>query len=185
MTRDYKHRKRPAKRGTGSQQTFAAGLAIGLAVAVLVHLYHVSGKKPAVDQDDFPSPKPAARESTAEDDIESRFSFYDILPEFEVLVPAESPPEPGQPASMGQLQPGTYYLQAGSFRNHADADRRKATLALLGVTASIQRVTINDDQTWHRVRIGPIRDPEELKRLQARLGDEKIQTMPVRAVEAP
>ena len=184
MTRDYKHRRKPAKK-SGGQQSFMAGLALGLAVAVLVHLYHAGDREPVVEKEQFPTATPTEREPATDEELESRFSFYDILPEFEVLVPAEPPSESGEPTSSRTMQPGTYYLQAGSFRSHADADRRKASLALLGVTASIQRVTINDDQTWHRVRIGPIRDPDELRRLQSRLTEENIQTMPVRAVEAP
>ncbi len=36
-----------------------------------------------------------------------------------------------------------YILQMGSFRKFADADRMKARLALIGIEAEIQRVSIN------------------------------------------
>ena len=43
---------------------------------------------------------------------------------------------------------------AGSFQDFEDADRTKAELALLGLIAEVQTVTINQ-ATWHRVRVGP------------------------------
>jgi cell division protein FtsN len=183
MARDYKHRRRPKKKGKGGG-SFGTGLALGLVVAVLVHLYH-QGKTPdgARDQDPLPA-RPAAQEPEPIDDSELEFDFYTILTEKEELVPEEKAASSGRPAAAGVSKtPGTYYLQAGSFQNHADADRRKATLALLGVTASIQRVTIKENQTWYRVRVGPVDNLDEVNRLRSRLEAEKIQTMLVRAKE--
>ena len=54
-----------------------------------------------------------------------------------------------------------YILQAGSFRNRQDAEKLKATVALLGLEASINQVSINREQ-WHRVRIGPVNNRREL-----------------------
>lgn len=184
MARDYKHRKR--RRSGGGSQGFVTGLVCGLGVALLVHLYHVGrgdhDERP--DRAATPSPARVAPEAMSED--EDRFEFYDILPEFEIPVPdAPAPASPGAPAAPRTLPPGSYYLQAGSFRTHADADRRKATLALLGVGSAIQQVSIDGDQTWYRVRVGPIADAAELDALRARLEAEDIQTLAVRAVAAP
>ena len=60
-------------------------------------------------------------------------------------------------------RPGVYVLQAGSYRNEADADRVRAQLALQGVDAKVQRVAVDTD-VWHRVRIGPISNLDELNR---------------------
>lgn len=49
---------------------------------------------------------------------------------------------------------GDYVLQLGSFRSAQDAERLKAQLALKGIQTNIQTVTINDGQTYHRVRTG-------------------------------
>ena len=65
-------------------------------------------------------------------------------------------------------QPGQYLLQAGSFKQYQEADRMKASLALLGVQANIQKVKVNND-TWHRVRIGPYTNLAELNDVRARL----------------
>ena len=61
---------------------------------------------------------------------------------------------------------GLYVLQAGSFSAYADADRRRAELGMHGIESQIQRVMI-DDKTYHRVRIGPTSDLEELNMLRS------------------
>ena len=74
---------------------------------------------------------------------------------------------------------GLYVLQAGSFTEYEDADRRRATLALQGIESKIQRVTI-DDNTYHRVRIGPIDDLTELNVLRSRLREAQIDVLRIR-----
>jgi cell division protein FtsN len=107
---------------------------------------------------------------------ESRFDFYEMLPQFEVVVPevetAASPAVRARPVQ----EPGSYILQAGSFSSHADADRLQANLALLGIEARIQRVTIDDD-VFHRVRIGPITNLDALNRTRKQLRDAGIDPM--------
>ena len=46
MPRDYKHRKRGRAAPSTVLSPFVAGLAAGLAVAVLVHLYHAGRDAP-------------------------------------------------------------------------------------------------------------------------------------------
>lgn len=186
MARDYKHRRRRGAAKRGGHQGFATGLACGLGVALLVHLWHTGSQPRDEEPPRAAAPAPARASAPADTDVsdeEDSFSFYDILPEFEVPVPElPAPSAAGKPAPR-TLPPGSYYLQAGSFRTHDDADRRKATLAMLGVTSTIQRVSIDGDQTWYRVRIGPIGAAAELNALRARLESEDIQTLAVRAVE--
>jgi cell division protein FtsN len=104
------------------------------------------------------------------------FDFYDVLPEFEVVLPSvESEAKPDREAvSVGE--PGSYVLQAGSFREVADAERMRASLALLGMESRLQRVSIDDD-VYHRVRIGPTSDLNELNRYRRQLWDAEIEVM--------
>ncbi len=169
-----------------------AGLAIGLFIAFLVYL-----KKQPVEEVSFTEAvkqelEKARREVTQNPTVNDeeqkkpakkpRFDFYTILPELEVFVPESEIDKPG-------IAPGPaddnvaavpadkqYLLQAGSFRSTEDADRLKATLALLGVQSSIQRVTINSD-TWHRVRIGPFNDTARLQETLAILKQNNIHAM--------
>lgn len=65
-------------------------------------------------------------------------------------TPEPAPPAPQSPPPMTS----GYLLQAGSFRNAADAERMKAGLALRGLRADVQQVSVNGG-TFHRVRVGP------------------------------
>jgi cell division protein FtsN len=49
----------------------------------------------------------------------------------------------------------------------------QAQLALLGISSRIQRASV-DDETWYRVRIGPIATVEELRDVQAKLREAEI-----------
>ncbi len=161
-----------------------SGLSIGLLVALVVYVRDsglpasdlpvvvpVPRSEPAAAA---PEPAPAPAASAAP--VEATFDFYEILPRFEVVIPeVESQAQPDtMPAAVEA--PGAYVLQAGSFRQIADADSRQASLALLGIESRIQRVTIDDD-VYHRVRVGPMNDLEQLNRARATLRDNQIETL--------
>jgi cell division protein FtsN len=147
-----------------------AGLAIGLFVAFLVYLQGL------------PEPERiASRQTDKSNEKAPQFDFYKILPELEVVVPGlevlgkqknqqqPKPPEPTVELAKGEQ----FILQAGSFKQYEQADKLKASLALLGVEADIQKVTVDND-TWHRVRIGPFTDRNELNTVRKRLQDNDI-----------
>jgi len=165
------------------------GLAIGLSVALAVYL-----------RDDSPGTvdaapvarkaaraEPAARESEREprsaaapaEPPEQRFDFYDMLPNFEVVIPDEEGKVTTDTEARAVVEPGEYILQAGSFTRFEDADRRRAQLALQGIESNVQRVSI-DGRNYHRVRIGPIRDLEELNDLRGRLREANIDVLRIR-----
>lgn len=182
MARDYKHRRRPKKKGTSPSAQFYGGLAVGLAIAVIVHLWHGGQDRKSAKERASEARQPATIAPEIAEDSGPEFDFYDILPEFEVVVPGEIPREPA-PAAGGSPRPAAaYYLQAGSFRSFSDADRRKASLALLGITSAIRKVEVKGRLT-HRVQIGPIADPSELRRLQRRLSESGIEYLALKAKE--
>jgi len=78
-----------------------------------------------------------------------------------------------------ETRKGTYVLQVGSYKNFADADRVRAKLALQGVDAKVQKVSIDND-TWHRIRIGPISKLDELNRLRAILHKADVDALVIR-----
>ena len=187
MPRDYKHTKRSSSKGSSLSGVagFVLGLAFGLAVAVGVYLYdrrpeaRVAREAPPMTIDDEPSngkPPPASQEP------ETQFDFYEMLPKFEVVIPEKD----GTSTSSGQAasvqKPGAYVLQAGSFRNMADADRVRALIALQGVESKIQKVTVDND-TWHRVRIGPITNLQKLEETRSKLRQSQIEALVIRVGE--
>lgn len=168
------------------------GLAIGLSVAAAIWVS---------DRRALPETTPQARQPASLDDSidtnneasagaatpttapaekeKGRFTFYDMLPNFEVIIPEEEPDVSRDVEPRAVDVPGTYVLQAGSFTTYADADRRRAELALQGIESMIQKVTI-DDKAYHRVRIGPTNDLDQLNLLRSRLRAAKIDVLRIR-----
>ena len=162
------------------------GLAIGLSVAFAIYMKDrpaITPSQPVAQQPASmsspmqPEPEPVAEE--AEEESEPRFSFYDMLPNFEVVIPEQEPDVSRDQAAKVIEEPGVYVLQAGSFSDLSDADRRRAELALLGVESRIQRVMI-DDRTYHRVRIGPMDDLDRLNLVRSRLREADIDVLRIR-----
>jgi cell division protein FtsN len=186
-------KKRRRKKQSSSQSagipawaSMLFGLAVGLSVALAIFL---NDRKP---REEVPSaaPEPASvraenraidsnGEAEETEDEEPRFAFYDMLPNFEGVIPEDEPDVSVDVEPKAIDQPGLYVLQAGSFTAFADADRRRAELALQGIESRVQRVSI-DDRTFHRVRIGPTRDLDELNVLRARLRTAKIDVLRIR-----
>lgn len=158
------------------------GLAIGLSVAFAIY---INDRTPGIPV--RPIAEPASNiddnderaSSQPESPPEQRFDFYSMLPKFEVIIPEQEPDVQADSAPQAVVEPGVYVLQAGSFAQYKDADRRRATLALHGIESKIQRVTI-DDKTYHRVRVGPIDDLDELNVLRSRLRQAQIDVLRIR-----
>lgn len=162
------------------------GLAIGLSVAFAIYEKDIASgphaQAVAREAERVAAPlveETLAAESTSEDQPESRFTFYDDLPTFEIIIPEEEP-DVSQDSTIETVEkPGVYVLQAGSFGAIADADRRRAQLAFLGIESRIQRVAI-DDKIYHRVRIGPINELDKLNLIRNQLRNEKIDVLRIR-----
>ena len=101
-----------------------------------------------------------------------------ILPELEVVIPDVLNPESllEKPRKSEQNGGTIYYLQAGSFKSTAEADRMKASLLLLGLDVTVQSVNVNNVR-WHRVRVGPLTDARQLKEARRRLLEANIDFM--------
>ncbi|MDD9799128.1 MAG: SPOR domain-containing protein [Gammaproteobacteria bacterium] len=145
-----------------------------------------------------PSPTPPAAEKP-------QFDFYTILPEIEQVLPEGAGEEPQTPAVLAPpvekppLQPApkttaarkpviiepepkpagpaVYMLQAASFPLQKDAEGMRARLALAGVEAVVQKVTIEGRGTFYRVRLGPFRELSQLRKANRRLQELGIRAM--------
>ena len=73
----------------------------------------------------------------------------------------------------------TYYLQAGAFREIADAEASKAKLAMMGVAATISERR-SELGSLYRVRIGPYGEVESMNRIRTRLSDNGVDAAVVR-----
>lgn len=103
-----------------------------------------------------------------------------------VAPPGVAPPSGGVVAPVGEPKPApatVYFLQVGAFQKAADADNLKAKLALTGLEANVQEVTIPDKGIMHRVRVGPFADPDAMNRARTLLSQNGVQGTVIKQTE--
>lgn len=168
---------------------FGLGLALGLVAAGVVYVGDHRRGEPAGAGDPALSAtregKPARTRPAPPDPVADAaasgvgsYDFYDRLPKYEVLVPERERAARVDPAAKID-KPGTYFLQAGSYRGQPDAERVAAQLTRQDIPANVQRIAI-DANVWYRVRIGPIKDLAQLNRLRRQLQAAEIESLVVR-----
>lgn len=180
MARDYKTRRSRGSEFSG-WLGLGLGLALGLAIAVAIY---INDHKPDVDvtavkQTKHEKRRPFDTDVPEEESPAKSYDFYDMLPKFEVVVPEKEKDVKPDMRALPETRPGTYVLQAGSYKNFSDADRIRAQLALQGIESKVQKVSVDTD-TWHRIRIGPISNLDELNRMRQKLRQSDIDVLVIR-----
>jgi len=172
----------------GRWREFGVGLALGLSLSLFVLVWQNYREKEAAKAvAAVPRPEPRTDKAAAAGDLEDgakNYDFYDMLPNFEVVVPEKDKEVSAERSSapVKVERPGVYVLQAGSYRQQEVADRTRAQLKLQGIDANVQRVAVDED-VWYRVRIGPITDLVEVNRLHARLRAADLDPLVIRVGE--
>jgi cell division protein FtsN len=198
MSRDYKNNNGSAAstaRGSPIWVGILIGLLFGLCIALGVALYINKGANPFL-QKQKPAEKSAEKstekssdsqkDSTATEaskpsaatgdkhaktgDAKPRFDFYKILPGTEEAV-TDKEFKRTSPVAVKEV----YFLQVAAFQNPSDADNLKARLALAGIETQIQTATLPDGKVWHRVRVGPFSNQDELNKSRAALKENKLE----------
>ena len=185
MTRDYKpsqSRSKPAGKNnaflTGLLLGVILGIGVSIGVAVMVtggvaFLCSTNGLLPPDAQNSLSSNKPddnAVPDQNGETKpAANRFDFYKILPGESQVTEQEI--QKGKDAQKAETQAGNenYFLQVGAFQTEQEADNMKAKLALLGMEAIVQTATVPDKGVWHRVRVGPFNDLDQISKARAEL----------------
>lgn len=171
------------KQGTPAWMWLLTGILIGLGLA---YYLWAKGYIPT-PQSEQPKAAGSGQQRSSEpalaDDLSTpeakpdkpRYDFFTVLPEMEVVVPEQELKDSSQPQSpqTPEADEEIYLLQVGSFRQTGDAEQMKARLALLGMTAKIQSVSVNE-ATWHRVRIGPVTGARQADEIRQRLATNGI-----------
>jgi cell division protein FtsN len=184
MSRDYKPTPQKASGNKGSPffTGLLIGLLLGVGLSVWLTMYLKGGENPFTDRkinrpnieaqvdkstkkthaDDDAVPKDESPDGVAKPD--NKFDFYTILPDTESTVTEQEIKN-----SSKTVKKDNYFLQVGAFPNSADADNMKAKLALLGFEAVVQTATIPEKGVWHRVRVGPLRDVDQINKIRSEL----------------
>ncbi len=196
MSRDYKpnpEKSRAAKKGSPFLTGLLIGILLGVAASLSVVMYIKGDNSPFT----FPNSKESSRpladkikekskadaekaatnaaalpdaENTGTDDAQdkTRFDFYTILPGSESKVSKEEEKQIKESEQQPVVQK-SYFLQVGAFHTEEEADNLKAKLALQGFEAVVQTATIPDKGIWHRVRVGPLTDLDQINKTKSEL----------------
>ena len=175
VSRDYK-RSRPRRESFSGWAGLTIGLVLGLGVGLAFYWFDPrTPAAPAAGQ----APVPASTRDASGEEPADRYDFYEMLPNFEVVVPEREAAVPRNAPAAAVARAGSYVLQVGSYRKFEEADRVRAQLALQGIESKVQRVSVDND-TWHRVRIGPITDLKALNRVRERLREAEMDVLVIR-----
>jgi cell division protein FtsN len=171
-----------SKSGGGFLLGMFVGLIVGLAVALGIAFYlnktpiPFMNRKPTADKpaDSAKPPEiagmPAGGKAPAAE--KPKFDFYKILPGSE--EPVSDKDLKAAAKSKPEAAKDVYFLQAGSFQNPADADNRKAQLAILGFEAAVEPINLPDKGTWYRVRLGPYTKIDEINKMRSTMATNGI-----------
>ena len=144
-----------------------------------------------------PAPAPAAPKAPAADPLQAVVDRIQgaaadkpkTIPSASNVTPtpvAKTPANTAAPAAGASAAPANggdekyiYYLQAGAFREVADAESARAKLALLGFEANLSDRT-TDTGVLHRVRIGPFNQVEAMNKVRSKLSENGVDVAVVR-----
>lgn len=184
MTRDYKptaSRQKPANKNNAFITGLLVGMILGIGISVAVAILVTGGKSPFIEHETSVEPVPAettkdmnsgeeavpAENNEAKPDA-NRFDFYKILPgESQVTEQEIQQSKEAQQNQAPAIE--NYFLQVGAFQTEEEADNIKAKLALLGLEAVVQTANVPDKGVWHRVRVGPYTDLDQIGKARAEL----------------
>ena len=185
MSKDYKPTpQRASNKGSPFFSGLLVGLLLGVGASLAVTMYlkgadspfaekKVSTQKPGllaheVSIEKLPKEPTAAENALPKEENpnkgDNKFDFYTILPETESTVTEQEIKN-----NTKTVKKDNYFLQVGAFPDEADADNMKAKLALQGFEAVVQTAMIPEKGVWHRVRVGPLNDVDQINKIRVEL----------------
>ena len=185
MSKDYKPApQRASNKGSPFFSGLLVGLLLGVGASLAVTMYlkgadspfaekKVSAQKPGLLEHEASIEKLPKEPTAAENALpkeespnktDNKFDFYTILPETESTVTEQEIKN-----NTKTVKKDNYFLQVGAFPDEADADNMKAKLALQGFEAVVQTATIPEKGVWHRVRVGPLSDVDQINKVRGEL----------------
>ena len=171
------------------------GVAVGLFIAFVYHLAQIQRQEKTTAPAEKPAKAAPAKNANPNDKPLPKFDFYAVLPKMEVILPKDEGDDnsklaatvpsttkatpPAQTPPPATSDTGRFLLQAGSFRDSADAERLRAEFTLDGFAVHVQPGKLDNGETWYRVMIGPYASKEDLRAAQTRLAARNVETLPI------
>lgn len=163
-------RSRGASRGHAPQsgsglRWYGLGFLSGLFAAFMLYLVTLPPSPEQLSAD-------GGQTQTAAPRPQPSFDFYEVLPEQDMEVdidPADLPQRSAEASSV-------YLLQAGSFRQAVDADRRRGELLLLGLEPRVEE-TQGSNGRWFRVVLGPFESRSAMAKARSLTAQQDIDTL--------
>jgi cell division protein FtsN len=200
MSRDYKSRKTSTTRKSSSSLIAGIfiGYTLGLVSAIGVWMYISQAPSPFLTEEKPTTTQKTTQTETssekkiAEVDEKPKFDFYKILPGIEEPVVEQDLEQaiqqqaaPTTESQTSNIPSEQYFLQAGAFRSTDEAENLKARLALLGVVATVQSAHLPEKGLWHRVRIGPFTNMDNVNQVRTSLQQNNIEVSFIKVRENP
>jgi cell division protein FtsN len=181
------------------------GTLFGLSIAVLLYLWQPW--QPAQrDPVATTTPQPVS-EQKPQPDQQGDYAFYELLPKQQVTpvpqqalpastTPAQPLPDPNAAVTVDaqgrqntnnpdpagivvEAREPIYILQINSYDNPDEADRQRADVLLVGLSADVRQTTTSDGTVWYRVVSGPYMSRAEALSAQRMLQDSGIDALVV------
>lgn len=167
-------RKTPARKSAQSHSVsplkwYGGGVLTGVFLCFIAYLATLPAQQPGQSVQSTPTIGNSADPAPPKPE----FSFYTLLPEATLDIdvdPAEVAPARGTASSE------KYILQAGSFRQREDADRRRAELLLLGLDPKVEESS-GDNGLWFRVYLGPFDSRSKVAKARSLTAAQDIDTL--------
>ena len=117
------------------------------------------------------------QEASSSSENKPTIDFYSVLPKRKVEIPIDDDDRDAiENPSINKEAVDRSILQVGSFHSSGDADSMKAELAFLGLQATVKSAVV-DNQTWHRVQLGPFSSETKLSQAKNLLIENHIKYM--------
>jgi cell division protein FtsN len=173
MTRDFAKKSRPAptKRTSAAKSNKApswvwllTGTILGAFIMFLMYLADLAPQttSPAKNTSQI-------TQSNKANMPKPRFDFYKMLKESKPTSTYSNNQSDNTPTINKE-----YTLQAGSFRQKADADRLRAELLMLNLAAYMEITKSKQGEIWHRVLVGPYLSRSKMAKAKSILASNNI-----------
>lgn len=188
----------PKKSGSPMLMGILVGMVVGVALAAGLAWFILKSPSPFVNKEQVakveiapvvvevakpavvkPAVEAAVAGASGVEEAKPRFEFYKVLTD-KPDAAADVQPKAAEKAKPAESKSAPRYLQAGSFASASDAENLKASLAMKGLEASVQTVSIPGKGDMNRVRVGPFQSEQEINAARATLKLNGVEATPVR-----